>query len=91
MYVLVLIMPPKPATKTSKISKQAKKTASKPVNKVASKKHMHDLHVHSANMHGRVDDKMTLEKLREIAMTRGIQWGGLSKAKLIKKINNYYR
>jgi hypothetical protein len=63
-----------------------KKTITKPKPKAAPKQ----IYA-SDNMHGRVDDRMTLEKLRDIARTRGIQWGGLSKTKLIKKINNYYR
>lgn len=62
----------------------AKKTATKAKPKTK-------VHVHSGDLHGRVDDRFTLEKLRDIARTRGIQWGGLSKTKLIKKINNYYR
>lgn len=68
-------MPAKPVAKKTS-------TKAKPKAKV---------HVHSGDLHGKVDDRFTLEKLRDIARTRGIQWGGLSKAKLIKKINNYYR
>lgn len=72
-------MPAKPVDKKTS-------TKAKPKTKPKAK-----VHVHSGDLHGKVDDRFTLEKLRDIARTRGIQWGGLSKAKLIKKINNYYR
>lgn len=38
----------------------------------------------------RANSNMSLETLRIFAGTNGIPWGGLSKNKLIRKINNYY-
>lgn len=38
----------------------------------------------------RAGSTMTLTELQFMAKSHGIPFGGLSKAKLIKKINNYY-
>lgn len=39
---------------------------------------------------GKVNDKISLTDLQFIAKSRGITFGGLSKTKLIRKINTYY-
>lgn len=38
----------------------------------------------------RANSAMNMTELQFMARSRGIPFGGLSKAKLIKKINNYY-
>lgn len=38
----------------------------------------------------RASESMQMSDLQVMAMSRGIPFGGLSKAKLIKKLNNYY-
>lgn len=37
-----------------------------------------------------VNMNMSLSDLQDIAKSKGIPFGGLSKSKLIRKINNYY-
>jgi hypothetical protein len=72
---------PRGSRKSAKQEYERPKTA-----KIISRKSRSEYREHPSKAHS----SMSITELQFLAKSRGVPWGGLTKTKLIRKINNYY-